>query len=253
MTPTEPTVSIVIPCLNEGASIALCVEAAKSWLERSGTTGEIIVVDNGSTDGTAEAATEAGAAVIAEPKRGKGNAMRAGVAASTGSFIVMSDGDGTYDLSDLDRIIAPLDLGFDLVIGNRLQGQIQPGAMPWHHKYIGNPFFNTVISLVTHRSFGDCLSGLRAFTRDAWQAMALTSNGFELESEMCLRAAKLEFRVASVPISYATRRSGGNLSSVRDGVKIARFIIGRSGGALATPLVIVAAIVGFALLTRGSR
>lgn len=250
----EPTVSIVIPCLNESASIALCVEAAKSWLERSGTTGEIIVVDNGSTDGTAKVASEAGAAVITEPERGKGNAMRAGVAASSGRFIVMSDGDGTYDLSDLDPIIAPLDLGFDLVIGNRLQGQIQPGAMPWHHKYIGNPFFNALISLVTHRSFGDCLSGLRAFTRDAWQAMALTSNGFELESEMCLRADDLDLRVTSVPISYAARCSPSNLSSVRHGFKIARFIIDRSGGAVAAPLAIVAAMAAaLALLTRRRR
>jgi glycosyltransferase involved in cell wall biosynthesis len=250
----KPTVSIIIPCLNESASIALCVQAARSWLERSGTNGEIIVVDNGSTDGTAKVAAEAGAAVIAEPKRGKGNAMRAGVAASSGRLIVMSDGDGTYDLSDLDLIVAPLDLGFDLVIGNRFRGQIEPGAMPWHHKYIGNPFFNTLITVVSRRSFGDCLSGLRSFTRDTWQAMALTSNGFELESEMCLRADDLDLGVANVPIFYRARRSPSHLSSVRHGVKIAWFIIARKRGALAAALTIVGAMAAtLALLTRGRR
>ena len=180
--------------------------------------------------------------------------MRAGVAASSGRLIVMSDGDWTYDLSDLDPIIAPLDLGFDLVIGNRLRGQIQPGAMPWHHKYIGNPFFNTLITFVTHRSFGDCLSGLRAFTRDAWQMMALTSNGFELESEMCLRADDLDLLVANVPIAYRARRSPSNLSSVRHGFKIAWFIIARKRGAVAAPLTIVGAMAAaLTLLTRRSR
>jgi glycosyltransferase involved in cell wall biosynthesis len=236
-------VSIVIPCLNESATIAECVRSAQGWLERSGASGEIIVVDNGSTDDTARVAREAGATVLQEKTRGKGNAVRAGIAAATGRFLVMSDGDGTYDLSDLGPIIEPLQDGYDLVIGDRLRGAIADSAMPWHHRYIGNPFFNALITVATRRRFDDCLSGLRAFTLNAWNVMSPESAGFQLESEMCLLAAKHRLRVKSIPIPYDARKVPSKLSSVRDGFAIAAFIMKRSPATLLLPVVFALAVV----------
>lgn len=223
-----PAVSIVIPCLNESASIGECVGAARQWMERSGTPAEIIVVDNGSTDDTAAVASAAGAKVIVDDQRGKGHAVRTGIAASSGRLLVMSDGDGTYDLSDLDPLLAPLQDGVDMVLGDRLRGEIAEGAMPWHHRYIGNPFFNLLITLVTRRKFGDCLTGLRSFTRSAWDAMSPVSAGFELESEMCILAARLGLRVTTVPIHYQPRKTPAKLKSLEHGFKIAAFIVKRA-------------------------
>ena len=220
-----PELSIIIPCLNERASIAECVRVALAALESSDINGEIIVVDNGSTDGSAEEAAKAGARIVSEDRRGKGHAVRTGIAASTAEFLLISDGDGTYDLLDLEALTRPLRDGYDMVIGDRMSGSMAPGAMPWHHRYIGNPLLNALIGLVTRRSFGDCLSGLRAFTRAAWGEMAPRSNGFELESEMCIQAARRRLRVTSLPINYATRRAPSKLSSIKDGFSIATFII----------------------------
>lgn len=244
MASTDSTkeVSIVIPCLNESATIAGCVRSALGWLEGSGVSGEIIVVDNGSTDDTARLAQEAGATVVHEKRRGKGNAVRAGIAAASGRFLVMSDGDGTYDLSDLGPIIEPLQHGYDLVIGDRLRGAIAESAMPWHHRYIGNPLFNALITVATRRRFDDCLSGLRAFTRDAWNVMSPESAGFQLESEMCLLAAEHRLRVKSTPIPYDARKVPSKLSSLRDGLAIAAFIMKRSPATLLLPLVFALAV-----------
>lgn len=241
---TEAEVSIIIPCLNESSTIARCVSDARGWLERSGVAGEVIVVDNGSTDETAQLAEAGGARVLHESRRGKGNAVRTGIAAARGRLVVMSDGDGTYDLSELGPIIEPLRNGYDLVTGDRLRGEMADGAMPWHHRYIGNPFFNALITVATRRRFDDCLSGLRSFTREAWEAMSPEAAGFQLESEMCLLAAKHRLRVQSVPIPYARRNEPSKLSSVRDGVAIAAFIMRRSPATLLLPLVFVIALGG---------
>ena len=220
-----PELSIIIPCLNERPSIAECVRVALAALERYDIDGEIIVIDNGSTDGSAEEAAQAGAKVVTEDRRGKGRAVRVGIAASSAQYLVMSDGDGTYDLLDLQALMEPLRDGFDMVIGDRMKGTMAPGAMPWHHRYIGNPVLNVLMTLATRRWFGDCLSGLRGFTRAAWNEMALTSNGFELESEMCIQAARNRLRVTTFPINYAPRRAPSKLSSVKHGFAIASFII----------------------------
>lgn len=251
-----PEISIVIPCLNESAAIAECVAAAKGWFGRSGTAGEVIVVDNNSTDGTAARASEAGARVISEKEPGKGNAVRAGVAEATGRYIVMSDGDGTYDLSDLGPLIQPLRDGYDMVIGNRMRGKIAAGAMPWHHRYIGNPVLNALITAATRRRYGDCLSGLRAMTRAAWDAMSPQAGGFQLESEMCLQASKLELKVTNVPIAYRRRRDPSKLSSVRHGFAITLFIVRSSPAALAAPIVLALSIggaIGVAVRRLASR
>lgn len=240
----DTEVSIVIPCLNESATIAECVREARGWLDRSGVSGEVIAVDNGSTDGSVELAEAAGATVLREKRRGKGNAVRTGIAASAGRFLVMSDGDGTYDLSDLGAMIEPLRDGFDLVTGDRLRGVIAQGAMPWHHRYIGNPFFNALITVATRRHFDDCLSGLRSFTRQAWNTMSPEAAGFQLESEMCLLAAKHHLRVKSVPIPYAARKEPSKLSSIRHGLAITAFIMKRSPATLFLPVVFLLTLAG---------
>ena len=246
-------VSVIIPCLNEETSVGECITKARAWLSGSSFTGEVLVVDNASTDGTADAARAAGARVIAEPRRGKGNAFRTGVRESRGRFIVMSDGDGTYDLSDLDPVVRPLEDGYDMVIGNRLDGEMERRAMPWLHRRIGNPLFSSLISIITRRSFGDVLSGLRSFTREAWETMSPAAAGFELESEICLRAGRNGMRVTEVPVPYGVRREPSKLRGLTHGWAIARFIVLESAdlifiypGLLAIVLGILSLAVGVA-------
>ena len=244
-------VSVIIPCLNEETAVGECVTKARAWLAGSGFSGEVLVVDNASTDGTAEVARAAGARVIAEPRRGKGNAFRTGVRESRGRFIVMSDGDGTYDLSDLDPVVRPLEEGYDMVIGNRLEGEMESRAMPWLHRRIGNPMFSTLISVITRRSFGDVLSGLRSFTREAWDAMSPAAQGFELESEICLRAGRNGMRVAEVPVPYGVRREPSKLRGLTHGWAIARFIILESADIIFIYPGLIAIVFGVLSLAMG--
>ncbi len=244
-------VSVIIPCLNEEATVGDCVTKARAWLSESGRTGEVIVVDNASTDGTAEAARAAGARVIAEPRRGKGNAFRTGVRGSRGQLIVMSDGDGTYDLSDLDPVVRPLEDGYDMVIGNRLQGEMEGRAMPWLHRRVGNPLFGALISVITRRTFGDVLSGLRSFTREAWETMSPAAVGFELESEICLRAGRNGMRVAEVPVPYGVRREPSKLRGLTHGWAIARFIILESADLIFIYPGLIAIVLGILSLATG--
>ncbi len=246
-------VSVIIPCLNEARTVGECVTQAQDWLAHSGMTGEVLVVDNASTDETAEVAAGAGARVIAEPRPGKGSAFQTGVRESRGRYIVMSDGDATYDLSDLGPLIEPLRQGYDMVIGNRLKGEMEEGSMPRLHRAIGNPMFNWLIRVITGQRMGDVLSGLRAFTREAWETMRPTSSGFELESEICLRAGRNKLRVTDVPVPYAVRREPSKLRGLTHGWAIARFIILESAdlifiypGLLAVFLGIVSLIIGVA-------
>jgi glycosyltransferase involved in cell wall biosynthesis len=249
---TEPLdVSIIIPCLNEEKSIADCVTKARLWLAGSGMTGEIVVVDNNSTDRTSEVAREAGATVIHEQLRGKGNAFQTGMRESRGRYIVMSDGDATYDLSNLDPMIEPLKQGYDMVIGNRLKGQMEAKSMPWLHRHVGNPIFNALIGLIARKRMGDVLSGLRAFTREAWEAMAPVSTGFELESEMCLRAGRHKLRVTDVPISYAVRRAPSNLHGLTHGWAITKFIVLESADLILIVPGLISILLGVLALASG--
>jgi hypothetical protein len=244
-------VSIIIPCLNEEKSVAECVRRAQGWLDGSGLSGEVIVVDNASTDGTADAARAAGARVLSEPHRGKGNAFRTGVDASRGRYLVMSDGDGTYDLSDLDAFVRPLQEGYDMVIGNRLKGAMERRSMPWLHRRIGNPFFNTLIGLIARQRFGDVLSGLRSFTREAWETMSPAAAGFELESEICLRAGRHHLRVADVPVPYGVRIEPSKLRGLTHGWAIARFIMLESADLLFIYPGLAAIVLGIISLAIG--
>lgn len=246
-----PTVSVIIPCLNEAISVATCVEQALEGLQAADVEGEVIVADNGSTDGSQELAMQAGARVVHAAERGKGHATRTGIRESKGTYIVMSDADGTYDLRQLRPLLIPLVEGYDMVIGNRLRGQIAKGAMPALHRYIGNPLIGGIIGLIARRWFGDCLSGLRAFRREAWNRMSPRSPGFELETEICLRAGRHRLRVHDVPVPYSRRETPSKLSGWRDGWRIIRFILIDSADLILTTPATLALLLAIGFLVAG--
>ena len=218
-------VSIVMPCLNEAETVATCVTKARSWLSSSGIDGEVLVVDNGSTDRSPELAAAAGAHVIREQRRGYGHAYLRGFAEARGDVIVMGDADDTYDFSRLDELIRPLDAGFDLVVGNRFSGGIRPGAMPWIHRYIGSPLINLLIRRFIGIRIGDSQSGFRAFTRRAYERLRMRSGGMEFASEMIVNAAREGLNVTEVPAPYSTRLGESKLNTVRDGWRHLRFLL----------------------------
>jgi glycosyltransferase involved in cell wall biosynthesis len=220
-----PRVSIVMPCLNEAETVAVCVSKALAWLLSAGVDGEVLVVDNGSTDRSSELASAAGARVIRERRRGYGNAYLRGFAEARGEIIVMGDADDTYDFSALDDLIRPLEQGYDLVLGNRFTGGVQPGAMPWAHRYIGSPIINLLIRRFIGVRIGDSQSGFRAFTRDAYKRLALRSGGMELASEMIVNAAREGLQIAEVPAAYNVRLGESKLNTVRDGWRHLRFLL----------------------------
>ncbi|HEX3219868.1 MAG TPA: glycosyltransferase family 2 protein [Candidatus Limnocylindria bacterium] len=220
-----PSVSIVMPCLNEEETVGICVTKAMGWLERTGTPGEVLVVDNGSTDRSAQIAADAGARVINERRRGYGQAYLRGFGEARGDFIVMGDADDTYDFSDLSKLVAPLSEGADMVLGNRFSGGIASGAMPWAHRYLGSPIINLLIRLFFGTHIGDSQSGLRAFRRSAAQAMGLRSTGMEMASEMIVRAANAGLNIVEVPAPYAVRRGESKLNSLRDGWRHMRYLL----------------------------
>jgi glycosyltransferase involved in cell wall biosynthesis len=219
-----PLLSVVIPCLNEAENIELCVSAAFAAMDRSGIYGEVVVSDNGSLDGSAAFARDAGARVVSEPSRGYGNAYRAGFAAARGEYIVMADADQTYDFEDIPRFLAGLEDGADMVMGDRM-GNIQPGAMSWHHRYIGNPLLSGLLNLFFHTGVSDAHCGMRAFRRDRLEVLALRTSGMEFASEMVVRAARERLDIREIPIVYHPRSGESKLSSFRDGWRHLRFLL----------------------------
>lgn len=218
-------VSIVMPCLNEAETVATCVSKARAWLAKAGIHGEILVVDNGSTDHSPELAEAAGAQVIHESRRGYGHAYLRGFAESRGEIIVMGDADDTYDFSQLDELIRPLGDGYDMVVGNRFTGGIGAGAMPWAHRYIGSPVINLMIRRFIGIRIGDSQSGFRAFSRAAYEQLRLRSGGMELASEMIVNAAREGMNVTEVPAPYNARLGESKLNTVRDGWRHLRFLL----------------------------
>ena len=217
-------VSVVIPCLNEAASIERCVESAWEALDALGAEGEVIVADNGSTDGSPELAAAAGARVVRERRRGYGSAYLAGFAAARGEYIVMADADLTYDFGDIPRFVEQLDDGAHLVMGNRM-ANIKPGAMPWHHRYIGNPVLTGVLNLFFRTGVRDAHCGMRAVRRDVLPRLDLRTTGMEFASEMVIRAAKENLEIREIPIEYHPREGESKLSSFRDGWRHLRFLL----------------------------
>jgi glycosyltransferase involved in cell wall biosynthesis len=220
-------VSVVIPCLNEANSIAFCVEKAVNAFRAAGLRGEVVVADNGSTDGSIEISEKLGARVIRVPQRGYGAALRAGITAARGEFIVMGDADDSYDFSELPRFVEMWRKGFDVVMGNRFRGEIKPGAMPWHHKYIGNPGLTTMLNLFFHAGIGDSHCGMRGFTRAIYDRMDLRSTGMEFASEFIIKAAQLGARITEIPITLWPDKRGRppHLRSFRDGWRHLRFML----------------------------
>jgi glycosyltransferase involved in cell wall biosynthesis len=223
-TASEVDVSVVLPCLNEEGTVGICVGKALAWFQSAGLRGEVIVVDNGSTDRSRERAGEVGARVIDEPRRGYGNAHLRGFAESRGRTIVMADADDTYDLSDLTPLVAPLSEGYDMVVGNRLKG-LSPGSMAWSHRFIGTPLLTALLSLFSGSRLGDSQCGLRAFTREAYERMQLRSTGMELASEMILKGARRGLRMTEVPIAYYPRVSESKLNAFQDAWRHVRFLL----------------------------
>jgi glycosyltransferase involved in cell wall biosynthesis len=222
--PRSPEVSVVIPCLNEAASIEACVRAAHAALVDGGYRGEVLVVDNGSGDGSGELAAQAGADVIREPRRGYGNAYLAGLAAARGTYIVMLDADMTYDAAELPRFVEALRQGGDMAIGNRMEN-IKPGAMPWLHRHVGNPMLTGLLNRLFGTSVKDAHCGMRAVRRDVLPRLDLRTSGMELASEMVIRAAKAGLAIRQFPIEYHPREGESKLSTWSDGWRHLRFLL----------------------------
>jgi len=219
--------TILMPCLNEAATIGRCIAKARAFLERAGIEGEILVADNGSGDGSAALAHQAGARVVEVPERGYGAALAAGIAAARGRYIIMGDADDSYDFSRLEPFVEKLRQGYPLVMGNRFQGGIRPGAMPPLHRYFGNPILSFVGRLFFGARVGDFHCGLRGFERDAVMALSLKTQGMEFASELIVKAALAGWRVAEVPTALHPDGRGRppHLRSWRDGWRHLRFLL----------------------------
>ena len=221
---TAPLVSVVIPCLNEAENIEACVKAALQALSKMGVSGEVVVADNDSEDDSVRLAEQAGARVVIERRRGYGSAYLAGFAASHGRYIVMADADLTYDFDEIPRFVAELEAGAEMVIGDRMDN-IQPGAMPWLHRYIGNPILTGLLNLFFRTGISDAHCGMRALRRDVLPRLDLRTTGMEFASEMVIRASKEKLKIAEFPIEYHPRGGESKLSSFRDGWRHLRFLL----------------------------
>jgi glycosyltransferase involved in cell wall biosynthesis len=238
----SPLVSVVIPCLNEAGTIQECVRRARAAIDDAGLNGEVLVSDNGSADGSPELADAAGALVVREPRRGYGSAYLAGFAAARGRYVVMADADLTYDFADIPRFLEELDAGADFVIGDRMDN-IHPGAMPWLHRYVGNPILTGILNLFFRTGVKDAHCGMRAFRRDVLPKLDLRTTGMEFASEMVIRASKARLDVRQVPIEYHPRGGESKLSSFRDGWRHLRFLLVHSP----THLFVVPGLILFAI------
>lgn len=217
-------ISVVLPCLDEGMAVGEVVRRATAALAAVDGAGEVIVVDNGSTDDSALHAAAAGARIVHEPERGYGNALRAGFAAAAGEYVVMADADLSYDLSDIPRFVAELEAGADMVIGDRMDG-IRPGAMPPLHRLVGNPVLSGTLNAMFGVDIRDAHCGLRAFRRSQLGALDLRSEGMELASEMVVASSRAGLEVRQIPIAYHPRAGTSKLSSFRDGWRHLRLML----------------------------
>ena len=226
-TKKDVEVSVVIPCLNEANSLAFCVDKAIGAFQAAGLSGEVIVADNGSTDGSIETAELHGARVVRVAERGYGAALQAGIAASQGQFVIMGDADDSYDFSEVHKFVLKWREGFDLVMGNRFRGGIRPGAMPWHHRYIGNPGLTALLNLLFRTGIGDSYCGMRGFSRAMYDRLGVRSTGMEFAPELIIKASQIGARIAEIPIVLWPDKRGRppHLRSFRDGWRTLRFFL----------------------------
>ena len=219
--------TVLMPCLNEAETVARCIGRARAWFERSGVAGEVLVADNGSSDGSQAIAEKAGARVVQEARKGYGSALRAGIAAARGRYIVMGDADDSYDFGALDPFLEALRGGADLVMGNRFRGGIAPNAMPPLHRYLGNPVLTGIGRLFFRSPVGDFHCGLRGFRAEAIRGLGLATDGMEFASEMVVRATVDGLKITEVPATLSPdgRSRPPHLRSFRDGWRHLRFMM----------------------------
>ena len=217
-------VSVVIPCLNEEENIEACVVSALAAIAKAGISGEVVVADNASEDRSAELATAAGARVVHVARRGYGSAYLGGFAGARGKYIVMGDADLTYDFNEIPRFVEQLEDGADLVMGDRMDN-IQPGAMPWLHRYVGNPILSGFLNALYKTGVRDAHCGMRAIRRDKLPVLDLRTPGMEFASEMVIRAAKRGLDIRQFPIDYHPRGGESKLDTWNDGWRHLRFLL----------------------------
>jgi glycosyltransferase involved in cell wall biosynthesis len=223
-------ITIVMPCLNEAETLAVCIQKAQSGIARAGVTGEVLIADNGSTDGSIQIAESLGARVEHVREKGYGNALRGGIQAARGRWILMGDSDDSYDFSNIGGFITKLREGSELVMGCRLPsggGTIVPGAMPWKNRWIGNPILSSIGRLFFRTPIHDFHCGMRGFSADAYRKMDLKTTGMEFASEMVMKATLKGLRVAEVPITLHPdgRSRPPHLKPWRDGWRHLRFML----------------------------
>jgi glycosyltransferase involved in cell wall biosynthesis len=219
--------SIVMPCLNEAETLATCIRKAQSYLHRSAVIGEIVIGDNGSTDGSQQIASDLGARVIPVPIRGYGAALYAAIDAARGRYCIMADSDDSYDFEHLDDFLVKLREGYDLVMGNRFKGGIRPGAMPWKNRYIGNPVLSFIGKLFFRANASDFHCGIRGFSKVAFQTMDLRTTGMEFASEMVIKSKLKGLKITEVPTILRPdgRSRPPHLLPYRDGWRHLRFML----------------------------
>ncbi|MDP8986016.1 MAG: glycosyltransferase family 2 protein [Pseudomonadota bacterium] len=225
--PQTVELTILMPCLNEAETVATCVRKALGFLERTGINGEVLVADNGSSDGSIDIASEAGARIVRIADKGYGNALMGGIGAARGRFVIMADADDSYDFSQLDAFVERLRAGNKMVIGHRFRGGIRPGAMPLLHRYLGNPFLSFAGRLLFSSGIGDFHCGLRGVDREAALRLGLSAPGMEFASEMVVKATLAGWPIAEVPtvLSPDGRSRAPHLRSWRDGWRHLRFLL----------------------------
>ncbi len=224
-------ITIVMPCLNEADTVAECIRKAKLGLERAGVKGEILIADNGSTDGSIEIAEKMGARVVPVKLKGYGNALKGGIEAARANWIIMGDADDSYDFSEIEGFVKKLREGNDLIMGCRLSGgggRIVPGAMPWSHRWIGNPMFTVMARHMFSSPINDVYCGLRAFTKDLYRRLDLRCEGMEFATEMIIKASIRREKIAENPITLhpdGRKAHAPHLKTFRDGWRTLRFFL----------------------------
>lgn len=223
----HPRLSVVMPCLNEEETLAVCLEKAHQALNQLDMESEIIVADNGSSDASLDIARAHHARIVTEPKRGYGNVYRAGIHAARGEYIIIGDSDDSYDFGEIPKFVRELEKGYDVVMGSRFKGQIEKKAMPWLHRYIGNPVLTWVLNLFFQAGISDAHCGMRAFTKNAYNIMHLSTAGMEFASEMVIKAALFDLKMTEIPVTLHKdgRSRAPHLRSFRDGWRHLRFML----------------------------